>query len=165
MRTDLFLSNPKSRAYSNVSGKLVDSFKVTATLVLPQPKIVINYRFVESLRFFAMAPVGKLHILTVFALWSLRQGVADESKKCQLVFDGRIAPKVDAADFDKNSSIYDHQSVHGESTYPSGITDQMISPNYPFSDQTWAQIIKFPRAIPPSLVRRVWSSRWRGLLT
>ncbi|KAF8494540.1 hypothetical protein JB92DRAFT_2995759 [Gautieria morchelliformis] len=73
-----------------------------------------------------MALVGKLQILVLFALWSLRQGVAaEESKKCQLLFDGRIAPEVDAADFDKNSSIYDHQFVHGESTYPSGIRDDL----------------------------------------
>ncbi|KIJ54763.1 glycoside hydrolase family 131 protein [Sphaerobolus stellatus SS14] len=52
-------------------------------------------------------------------------------KKCKMLFDGRVAVPTTPADFDKNSSIFDHQFVHGE-------------------NQTWAEIIKFP-AVPPSL--------------
>jgi len=51
--------------------------------------------------------------------------------KCKLLFDGRVQQGVTPADFDKNTSIYDHQFVHGD-------------------NQTWAEIIKFPR-VPPSL--------------
>lgn len=35
--------------------------------------------------------------------------------KCKLLFDGRVPPSAKPADFDKNSSIYDHQFVHGQS--------------------------------------------------
>ncbi|KAF8179614.1 hypothetical protein BJ912DRAFT_883052 [Pholiota molesta] len=53
-------------------------------------------------------------------------------KKCTLLFDGRVPQKMTPADFDKNSSIFDHQFVHGQ-------------------NQTWAEIIKFPEGIPPSM--------------
>lgn len=36
--------------------------------------------------------------------------------KCPLLFDGRVHKDVTPADFDKNTSIYDHQFVHGQST-------------------------------------------------
>ncbi|GJJ14876.1 hypothetical protein Clacol_009145 [Clathrus columnatus] len=52
--------------------------------------------------------------------------------KCPILFDGRVHKNVQPADFDKNSSIYDHQFVHGQ-------------------NQTWAEIIKFPEGVPPSL--------------
>ncbi|KZS97141.1 hypothetical protein SISNIDRAFT_406506 [Sistotremastrum niveocremeum HHB9708] len=50
---------------------------------------------------------------------------------CPILFEGRIPQYITPADFDKNSSVYDHQFVHGD-------------------NQTWAQIIKFP-AVAPSL--------------
>jgi len=34
---------------------------------------------------------------------------------CKVLFDGRVPLSMQPADFDKNSSIYDHQFVHGES--------------------------------------------------
>ncbi|EIN04659.1 hypothetical protein PUNSTDRAFT_128217 [Punctularia strigosozonata HHB-11173 SS5] len=53
------------------------------------------------------------------------------AQKCPLIWDGRVTLRTTPADFDKNSSIYDHQYVHGE-------------------NQTWAEIIKFP-VVEPSL--------------
>ncbi|KAI5121648.1 hypothetical protein M0805_001175 [Coniferiporia weirii] len=50
---------------------------------------------------------------------------------CKILFDGRVSASTTRADFDKNSSIYDHQFVHGQ-------------------NQTWAQVIDFP-AVEPSL--------------
>lgn len=48
-----------------------------------------------------------------------------------MVWDGRVTLKTTPADFDKNSSIFDHQFVHGE-------------------NQTWAEIVKFP-IVEPSM--------------
>jgi hypothetical protein len=56
---------------------------------------------------------------------------AASGKKCNILFDGRVSVKTTAADFDKNTSIFDHQFVHGQ-------------------NQTWAEIIKFP-VVAPSL--------------
>ncbi|KAI0346707.1 hypothetical protein BDW22DRAFT_794508 [Trametopsis cervina] len=48
---------------------------------------------------------------------------------CDIIWDGRVSLLTTPADFDKNSSIYDHQFVHGD-------------------NQTWAEIIKFPVVLP-----------------
>ena len=37
---------------------------------------------------------------------------------CKMLFDGRVPQKVTPSDFDKNTSIFDHQFVHGESECP-----------------------------------------------
>ncbi|KAI0797405.1 hypothetical protein BC629DRAFT_1581687 [Irpex lacteus] len=57
--------------------------------------------------------------------------VLTHKKSCEVIWDGRVSLHTTPADFDKNSSIYDHQFVHGD-------------------NQTWAEIIKFP-AVAPSL--------------
>lgn len=38
-------------------------------------------------------------------------------KSCEVIWDGRVSLQTTPADFDKNSSIYDHQFVHGDSEY------------------------------------------------
>ena len=59
---------------------------------------------------------GKLRILIMLSLWPLRHGLGTHATtECQVLFDGRIAQNVEPADFDRNTSIYDHQFVHGES--------------------------------------------------
>ncbi|PPQ71152.1 hypothetical protein CVT25_004770 [Psilocybe cyanescens] len=39
-------------------------------------------------------------------------------KECTILFDGRVPQHMTPADFDKNSSIFDHQFVHGQSGDP-----------------------------------------------
>ncbi|KAF8881406.1 hypothetical protein CPB84DRAFT_1791812 [Gymnopilus junonius] len=51
--------------------------------------------------------------------------------RCPVLFDGRVPKSMTPPDFDKNSSIFDHQFVHGQ-------------------NQTWAEIIKFT-GVPESL--------------
>lgn len=46
---------------------------------------------------------------------SISGALGAPSKACKILFDGRLPLSVQPADFDKNSSIYDHQFVHGES--------------------------------------------------
>lgn len=36
-------------------------------------------------------------------------------KECKILFDGRVPQRMTPPDFDKNSSIFDHQFVHGQS--------------------------------------------------
>ncbi|KAI0089665.1 hypothetical protein BDY19DRAFT_985045 [Irpex rosettiformis] len=60
----------------------------------------------------------------------LASGSATAARKtCEIIWDGRVSLSTTPADFDKNSSIYDHQLT---------VT----------VDQTWAQIIKFPEVAP-----------------
>lgn len=37
------------------------------------------------------------------------------ARTCNILWDGRIPLDIVPADFDKNSSVYDHQFVHGDS--------------------------------------------------
>ncbi|CCA72240.1 hypothetical protein PIIN_06174 [Serendipita indica DSM 11827] len=53
------------------------------------------------------------------------------TRSCSLLFDGRVPVTAKPADFDKNTSIYNYQFVHG-------------------ANQTWSEIIKFP-PVPPSM--------------
>lgn len=43
-----------------------------------------------------------------------------DKKSCEVIWDGRVSLHTTPADFDKNSSIYDHQFVHGDSEYSLG---------------------------------------------
>jgi len=63
---------------------------------------------------------------------TLRSLAATTNKKCRVLFDGRLPRDITPSQFDQNSSIYDHQFVHGD-------------------NQTWAEIIKFPEDIAPSM--------------
>lgn len=79
-------------------------------------------------------------------------------KSCEIVFDGRLSLDVKPADFDKNASIYDHQFVHGESTYmfAKRAGFRVLCVLYLFSpDQTWAEIIKFPVVLPSLVCTRI----------
>lgn len=63
-----------------------------------------------------------LAVLSLDGVWAAR-------RQCPILFDGRVSLLARAADFDKNSSKFDHQFVHGE-------------------NQTWAEILKFPIVLP-----------------
>ncbi|KZV87211.1 hypothetical protein EXIGLDRAFT_652353 [Exidia glandulosa HHB12029] len=71
-----------------------------------------------------------LHLLLA-ALAASGAFAAALPKSCPILFDGRVALTARAADFDKDTSKFDHQFVHGE-------------------NQTWAEILKFP-VVSPSL--------------
>lgn len=63
------------------------------------------------------------YIAVILSLGAL--GACTPRPSCTLLFDGRVPFSAKPADFDKDTSLYDHQYVHGE-------------------NQTWAEIIKFP---------------------
>jgi len=70
-------------------------------------------------------------LLAVLVFLVTARGAAVTAKSCNILFDGRIPLDAQPSDFDKNTSIYDHQFVHGE-------------------NQTWAEVLKFP-PVPQSL--------------
>lgn len=79
---------------------------------------------------------------------------------CAVLFEGRVAQTTTAADFDTNTSVYSNLYDLGQSACimlvenPSRLTH--------WSDQTWAEVLKFP-IVAPSLVsvRRI---RMSGLM-
>ncbi|KAH7103701.1 hypothetical protein BKA62DRAFT_755916 [Auriculariales sp. MPI-PUGE-AT-0066] len=55
--------------------------------------------------------------------------VPSPAPKCSLLFDGRVPLMATAADFDKETSVFDDKYVHGQ-------------------NQTWSEILKFPFVLP-----------------
>lgn len=64
-------------------------------------------------------------VLVVLSLASL----ALATKKCEILFDGRVPWSATPADFEKSTSIYNNQYILGQ-------------------NQTWSQVLKFPLVAP-----------------